>query len=171
MIHILHVRQSVFALSLLTVFTMVGGMVTTQEEPEEEAAVQQVQPYVVSGIEIEYAKVIPGLPDPAAIFDTQINLAKVIDGWVGPEKAGEPTAIALGLIGREGPVNIYPSALRAITSQLASAFANTPLTVAPIEQDIDPITDQDLRGPDRTAQILVSDWGRERGMGRLRRER
>ena len=150
MIHILHVRQSILVLSLLALFTMVGGMTTTLMSQDQEESVQQDRVYVVSGIEIEYAKEIPGLPDPQSIFDVEINLSKVIDGWVGPDKQGEPTTIALGLIGREGPVNLYPSAIRAIRDTLASAFPNTPMTVAPIEQDIDPVTGRDLRGPDRT---------------------
>lgn len=150
MIHILHVRQSILVLSMLASFTMVGGMTTTLTSQDQEASVQEDRVYVVTGIEIEYAKEIPGLPDPKSIFDVEINLSKVIDGWVGPDKPGEPTTIALGLIGREGPVNLYPSAILAIRAALGSAFPNTPLTVAPIEQDIDPVTGRDLRGPDRT---------------------
>ena len=129
---------------------MVGGMTATLTSQDEEEAAQQNQAYVVTGIEFEYAKAIPGLPDPQSIFDLEINLSRVIDGWVGPDKQGEPTNIALGLIGSEGPVNLYPSAILAIVAALENAFPNMPLTVAIIEQDIDPVTGQDLRGPDRT---------------------
>ena len=76
-------------------------MTTTLTSQDQEEATQQDQAYVVTGIEFEYAKAIPGLPDSQSIFDIEINLSRVIDGWVGPDKPGEPTTIALGLIGSD----------------------------------------------------------------------
>ena len=101
---------------------MVGGMTTTLTSQDQEGSVQQDQAYVVTGIEFEYAKSIPGLPDPQSIFDLEINLSRVIDGWVGPDKQGEPTTIALGLIGSEGPVTLYPSSgMRSACSRHSTA--------------------------------------------------
>ncbi len=82
MIQTLHVRKSILLVSLLALFTMAGGMTTTLTSQDQEEATQQDQAYVVTGIEIEYAKAIPGLPDSQSIFPGSLMVGSVLTSRV-----------------------------------------------------------------------------------------
>ena len=142
------------------------------------AATDQDGPgYFLTSFELEYFKRIPGLPElqeieydaegriistsgvAAEFLDLDVSLGRVRDGFVAQRPGVQAEMMTMRTILESAPTTVYANALDVICRRLIVWYHRESPTfrvhVTPSPDDVDPVTGQDLRRPDRTKLALL----------------